>query len=300
MPTPDPYQLPEDLKTDSEVLADKTFIVDPVQAVGIAFTPKTGNVGGYPLVVTVNDDPKQRHVIRGPEFIMGTLTGAKVKVDATLGGGAEGDKWSVTLLPSSDTYERPRPRVDGDGFLQVRPGGERVLFHFNTLGDFIPFNLAFDGQATGMFFISPAAPNRFSAYTGSEDAPYRAWDLSRFSRAAFHVDQVSLSGTGLNWDCLPFIETTHSLNGRASRTITMGSDGQIGAADAVPWNAQQAWIELGAGAASVDTHTREVAPMFSRVRFGLLVSLNLEDFASGPSAPSWPSAFELQIKALVW
>jgi hypothetical protein len=295
MPTV-PHDLPDDHPI-SEVGADRTFTIEPVTAGGIAFTRATGNVGGFPLIVTVNDDTKRRHVVRGPQFVFGRLENAKLKIDASAGGGVKGDMWSLTTIPDSQPGEAIRPRVTSEGILQVRGGGERILFDLDTTQDFAQFHEAFRDQATGLFYIGPNKANVFSIYTGQQADAFEAWDLGEYRHAAFYIDQVSLSGSGLNWSCEPFVEVTHSARGRTMDYLSAGTEGQFGNVPPA-WSSQVGFIRLGTGATSEDTHTREVAGMFTRLRFGVLVTFNLHDWEAGST--SFPLGFELRLKGLAW
>ncbi|WP_224249851.1 hypothetical protein [Hyalangium gracile] len=273
---------------DAEVKQDRTFTLEPFNAVGVSFVPRLGNVGGYPLKIVVDGDDKNPVTITGPGYWRSSTVVAKLEVDATPGGGAPGDFWSVAILPANSTMEEPRLRTDVDGFLQVRAPGARVLFDINGSVDPVPFLAAFGNGQTGFFYISPTNPSEFGANL-------TAWDVARFSNVQFVVEQLAASG--LAWSCKPFVDMTHASNGLSLRFLEMGSDKDFGASAAPAWvPGENGFIHLGAGISETTAYQLATPHRTTHVRFGVHVGVNTENWGG----LSWGGTFHLRMRGLAW
>jgi hypothetical protein len=280
---PTPQRLPEDLSGEVVVTGEKKFTVTPVTSAGIAFTPGPRNVGGYPLIVTVNGDEKRRHVVRGPQFLTGLLEGAELLVDASLGGGVAGDLWTVTILPDSAAGEQPRPLADTMGALLVREAGAKVLFAFDSQENTDAIADSFEDGGVGSYYVPPSSPGvlrRLDA-SGNVFGQLEAWDVSRYAHVFFafaQFDPTYMSLTyGRNWALRPFCEMTYVRDGGVTiEKIQMGT-GNFGVAGDDPYdgnNGLVGYITLGDAVAETGIYHQRSTRKLTHVRFGLFVWQN--------------------------
>lgn len=278
--------LPNDRTTEAEVQADGTAVVEPLNGVGFSLQPKAGNVGGFPVVVTVDGDTNRKVRVRGPGFMRDVGAITKLEIDTTLGNGKAGDLWEVTVLPSATSYEEARPRSDAQGFLQTRPAGSVVLFDFNSDTSQVPFLQAFGSGQTGAFTVLPSNATAIVPVAGVMPA----FDVSRFNNVALVIDQL---GTPLEWIFTPKLEITYAELGRTLETFPAGGLEDFGSSS---WDGTPGLIHLGSSLSQVNDFTTWTPKKLTHVRPNLEVLVNNVDWTN----VAWGSTYSLRLALVAW
>jgi hypothetical protein len=173
--------------------------LEGLNCLGIGFAPMPGNVGRFPLLVTINGETHRRVLIEDTGIYLHRELIRTAEVDVnTLGGGVDGDRWRLTRKEAAGDGREARYPTDERGRLIIAPSGGEVLFNLSSPG--AAFDSVFDnwdGETGGV-------PADLLVYDGTREMVWHSnadgsevrtvnpdflRDVSRFTRLVFVVEQ---------------------------------------------------------------------------------------------------------------
>lgn len=251
-----------------------TWVLD-TPAVAFELRPQAG-CKGYPVEVVVNPDDSGKPpvvLVEGPHGE--PAPGSALINKLTVTGARPGDKWQLFTQESQEDRRRVETLTDARGNLLTRCASGDVLFSLDTSVDGTPFAAlgSYPGGSSGTLFINPPGAGSSVPILGGRGT---AWDVSRYSRVLFGVEQYQDStpqpcslkavvyGAGREdaWD--------------AVARVDMGTAGEFGYPTGSPgpgaWDGECGYVQLGGAVPErADTYTADSPRLLPFLHFALPV-----------------------------